>query len=151
MTNAQYEGLVGRVAEFIHEKKIGHLPEDCPVDYGSNEESAVLVERIRGDTRKVTEFHPEIDPLLKYVKSTLEEVLKCGIQSYDIEFFHGIFGVIAERCYQDGVNLPEEILRVRDSVYAEYKKYFDSKAMELTQRTHTTSRRRARRLAEALC
>ncbi|MBW2981866.1 hypothetical protein KY343_03215 [Candidatus Woesearchaeota archaeon] len=125
MTKTKYSGIVGCAGEFV--LTLGHLPENCPENYADNEKAA-LAERIREDTRRVTEFHPEIDPSLLRVELTLEEVIRYGMQTKEIEFFHGTFGVIAERCYQtrEGANLPDrKILLINNQVYDEYKDLAD--------------------------
>jgi hypothetical protein len=146
MTNSRYRGLVDCAADFV--LTLGHLPRDCPVDYISNR-NAALAERIREDARKVAVFHPQIDPALLIANLTLEEVIRYGIKEHEIEIFHGVFGVTAERCYQIGGRLPDSrILGIKKKVYAEYKRYFDDKALELTERTLANTRRRAEEAAD---
>jgi hypothetical protein len=140
-----YTAVIRPVAFFC--TKLGHRAKNDTQFYTG--ENDFLIAAIREDIRKVRVFHPMIDPLLLRAELSLEEVIRYGMQSHEIEFFKGVKGVTAERCYQEGEALSKErILQIRDGVYVVYESFFDDKALEHTKRTYDPLRGEAERIVE---
>jgi len=135
MTEKQYRSVADRVVNFVLE--LGSLPED----FAYENHEAVLIAVTKEDTRKVAAFHPEIDPALAVIRAGLEDVIRYGMQAQEIEFFKGIGGVTAERCYQKGrVICDKHILKINREVIAEYEPLMTPAALMRTVGTYADAR-----------
>ncbi|MBW2977728.1 hypothetical protein KY331_02685 [Candidatus Woesearchaeota archaeon] len=147
-------GIIEPVTFFVN--SLGRLPEgSSSSDYKNSDER--FNAKLREDVRKVTDFHPQVDPQLTDI--TLEQAIAFGLDQDLIEFFKGVKGITAERCYQimqqEGISLPDlsdpRILEVNEGVHTDYVDNFpfsDEAADRRTERAYEPLRKGVKAVIE---